>query len=79
MENAVEAVRFATDKVVVENNSLSDGFNLPKEMVDYGKSVQSYAQYAQDNNVLPEQVKADMARMVSGDLPEKEVYYQRYP
>lgn len=39
-------------------------------MTDYGQSVASYAQYAQDNNLPPEQVKADMERMVKGDLPE---------
>ncbi len=38
--------------------------------MDYGQSVTSYAQYAQDNNLSPEQIQADMARMVSGDLPE---------
>ncbi|MGM7905483.1 hemagglutinin repeat-containing protein [Yersinia enterocolitica] len=55
-----------TGKTVVENNALS----LPKGMTDYGQSVASYAQYAQDNNLPPEQVKADMERMVKGDLPE---------
>lgn len=50
----------------MENNALS----LPKGMADYGQSVASYAQYAQDNNLPPEQVKADMERMVKGDLPE---------
>ncbi len=39
-------------------------------MADYGQSVQSYAQYAQDKNLPPEQVQADLARMVKGDLPE---------
>ncbi|RYJ08793.1 hypothetical protein C5Y41_24595 [Rahnella variigena] len=49
-----------------ENNSLS----LPSGMMDYGQSVASYAQYAQDNNLPPDQVKSDMERMVKGDLPE---------
>ncbi|MFU9138211.1 hemagglutinin repeat-containing protein [Erwinia tasmaniensis] len=54
----------------VENNTLSglDGFG--KGMMDYGQSVQSYAQYAQEKNLPPEQVQADLARMVKGDLPE---------
>ncbi len=59
-------------KTTVENNSLSDGWNniLPPGAIDYGQSVQSYAQYAQDKNLPPEQVQADLARMVKGDLPE---------
>lgn len=55
-----------TSETTVENNALS----LPKGMADYGQSVASYAQYAQDNNLPPEQVKADMERMVKGDLPK---------
>lgn len=39
-------------------------------LTGYGQSVASYAQYVQDNNLPPEQVKADMERMVKGDLPE---------
>ncbi|HDL8054489.1 TPA: hypothetical protein U5E25_000224 [Yersinia enterocolitica] len=39
-------------------------------MMDYGQSVQSYAQYAQEKNLPPEQVQADLAQMVKGDLPE---------
>jgi hypothetical protein len=56
--------------VDVENNALSglDGFG--KGFMDYGQSVQSYAQYAQEKNLAPEQVQADLARMVKGDLPE---------
>ncbi|WP_404685006.1 hemagglutinin repeat-containing protein [Raoultella terrigena] len=59
-------------KTTVENNALNDGWNniLPSGAIDYGQSVQSYAQYAQDKNLPPEQVQADLARMVQGDLPE---------
>ncbi|CNE45269.1 MULTISPECIES: hypothetical protein [Yersinia] len=39
-------------------------------MADYTQSVASYAQYAQDKNLPPEQIQADLARMVKGDLPE---------
>ncbi|MBF1995118.1 hemagglutinin repeat-containing protein [Serratia symbiotica] len=56
-------------KNAVENNALSAN-DFGKGMADYGQSVASYAQYAQDNNLPPEQVKADMERMVKGDLPE---------
>lgn len=59
-------------KNAVENNALGDGWNniLPSGAIDYGQSVQSYAQYAQDKNLPPEQVQADLARMVKGDLRE---------
>jgi filamentous hemagglutinin len=40
----------------VENNSLSDGFDLPKGMMYNCQLVQSYAQYAEDSNLSPEQV-----------------------
>lgn len=43
---------------------------MPSGAVDYGQSVQSYVLYAQDKKLTPEQVKADLARMVKGDLPE---------
>ncbi|CAI2508532.1 Possible hemagglutinin (DUF638) [Serratia proteamaculans] len=56
-------------KTAVENNALSPN-DFGKGMVNYGQSVQSYAQYAQDKNMPPEQVQADLARMVKGDLPE---------
>lgn len=59
-------------KNAVENNALGDGWNniLPSGAIDYGQSVQSYAQYAQHKKLPPEQVQADLARMVKGDLPE---------
>ncbi|WP_433915348.1 VENN motif pre-toxin domain-containing protein [Serratia symbiotica] len=58
-----------TGKNAVENNALSAN-DFGKGMADYGQSVASYAQYAQDKNLPPEQVQADLARMVKGDLPE---------
>ncbi|EPX9372607.1 hemagglutinin repeat-containing protein [Yersinia ruckeri] len=56
-------------KNAVENNALSAN-DFGKGMADYGQSVASYAQYAQEKNLPPEQVQADLARMVKGDLPE---------
>ena len=53
----------------MENNALNLS-DFGKGMADYGQSVASYAQYAQDKNLPPEQVQADLARMVKGDLPE---------
>lgn len=57
-------------KNAVENNALSGIEGFGKGMADYGQSVTSYAQYAQDKNLPPEQIQADLARMVKGDLPE---------
>lgn len=65
-DTAGAATAAQAGKNAVENNHLS----LPSGMADYGQSVASYAQYAQENNLPPEQVKADMERMVKGDLPE---------
>ncbi|TKI04144.1 VENN motif pre-toxin domain-containing protein [Martelella alba] len=56
-------------KNAVENNFLSPE-SMPKGLADLGSSVTSYAKYAQDNNLSPEQVQADLTRMVKGDLPE---------
>jgi filamentous hemagglutinin len=56
-------------KNAVENNALNPN-HFGKGMADYGQSVASYAQYAQDKNLPPEQVQADLAQMVKGDLPE---------
>lgn len=53
----------------MENNALSPN-DFGKGMTDYGQSVASYAQYAQDKNLPPEQVQADLAQIVKGDLPE---------
>ncbi|HHQ6628033.1 TPA: VENN motif pre-toxin domain-containing protein [Serratia fonticola] len=58
-----------TGKNAVENNALSPN-DFGKGMADYGQSVASYAQYAQDKNLPPEQAQADLAQMVKGDLPE---------
>jgi filamentous hemagglutinin len=69
-EKAVAVRDGAPGNIVVENNSLSGLEGFGKGMMDYGQSVQSYAQYAQEKNLPPEQVQADLARMVKGDLPE---------
>nr|WP_305790347.1 VENN motif pre-toxin domain-containing protein [Pantoea varia] len=58
-------------KNAVENNSLGDGWNniLPSGTIDYGQSVQSYAQYAQDKNLSPKQVQEGMNRIAIGEGP----------
>ncbi|WP_238715525.1 adhesin, partial [Tenebrionibacter intestinalis] len=53
-----------------ENNALGDGFSLPKGMTDYGLAAQSWNQYAQENNLTPEQTQAGLDRLAKGDLPE---------
>ncbi|WP_413742162.1 VENN motif pre-toxin domain-containing protein [Sodalis sp. RH15] len=56
-------------KNAVENN-LFYPESMPKGLADLGSSVTSYAKYAQDNNLSPEQVQADLTRIVEGNLPE---------
>ncbi|WP_413742159.1 hemagglutinin repeat-containing protein [Sodalis sp. RH15] len=56
-------------KNAVENNFFYPE-SMPKGLADLGSSVTSYAKYAQDNNLSPEQVQADLTRMVEGNLPE---------
>ncbi|MFT2108870.1 VENN motif pre-toxin domain-containing protein [Enterobacter nematophilus] len=53
-------------KTTVENNSLS----LPKGMTDYGLAVESWSQYAVDNNLSPEQTQAGLNKLAKGDLPD---------
>ena len=57
-------------KTTVENNSLNGPKGFGKGLMDYGQSVASYVQYAQESNLPPEQIQADLARMVEGDAPE---------
>ncbi|WNJ81569.1 hemagglutinin repeat-containing protein [Cedecea neteri] len=59
-------------KNAVENNGLSGGWNniLPSGAIDYGQSVESYAQYAQDNNLTVEQTQAWLDKLAKGDLPD---------
>jgi filamentous hemagglutinin len=39
-------------------------------MTDYGLAAQSWNQYAQENNLTPEQTQAGLDRLAKGDLPE---------
>lgn len=38
--------------------------------MDYGQAVASWNQYAQDNNLTPEQTQAGLDKLAKGDLPE---------
>ncbi|EFB1498225.1 hemagglutinin [Escherichia coli] len=53
-------------KNVVENNALS----LPSGMVSYGQAVSSWNQYADANNLTPEQKQAGLDKIAKGELPE---------
>ncbi|MBD8108018.1 VENN motif pre-toxin domain-containing protein, partial [Erwinia persicina] len=53
-------------KNAVENNALS----LPTGLMNYGQAVASWDQYAQDNNLTPEQKQAGLDKLAQGDLPE---------
>ncbi|TPG55388.1 hemagglutinin repeat-containing protein [Ewingella americana] len=59
-------------KVAVENNALGDGWNslLPSGTVDYGQAATTWNQYAQDNNLTPEQTQTGLNKLATGDLPE---------
>ncbi|BCQ36930.1 hypothetical protein ERHA54_45410 [Erwinia rhapontici] len=52
-------------KTTVENNALS----LPTGLMNYGQAVASWDQYAQDNNLTPEQKQAGLDKLAQGDLP----------
>ncbi|EPU5245447.1 hemagglutinin repeat-containing protein, partial [Escherichia coli] len=53
-------------KTTVENNALS----LPSGMVSYGQAVASWNQYADANNLTPEQKQAGLDKLTKGELPE---------
>ncbi|EFI2332394.1 filamentous hemagglutinin N-terminal domain-containing protein [Escherichia coli] len=53
-------------KTTVENNALS----LPSGMVSYGQAVASWNQYADANNLTPEQKQAGLDKLAKGELPE---------
>ncbi len=56
----------AAGKNAAENNALS----LPSGMMNYGQAVASWNQYAQDNNLTPEQTQAGIDKLVKGDMPD---------
>ncbi|HBN6438727.1 TPA: hemagglutinin repeat-containing protein, partial [Escherichia coli] len=78
---ASAAVGAQSGKNAVENNSLSDGWNniLPSGIQDYGQAVASWNQYAQDNNLTPEQVQEGMNRIAIGEGPSWGTTYKVHP
>ncbi|MDI1126712.1 hemagglutinin repeat-containing protein [Escherichia coli] len=66
-ESGASAVAGAqSGKTTVENNALS----LPSGMVSYGQAVSSWNQYADANNLTPEQKQAGLDKLAKGELPE---------
>ncbi|MCN2552479.1 hemagglutinin repeat-containing protein, partial [Escherichia coli] len=78
---ASAAVGAQSGKNAVENNSLSDGWNniLSSGTQDYGQAVASWNQYAQDNNLTPEQVQEGMNRIAIGEGPSWGTTYKVHP
>lgn len=78
---ASAAVGAQSGKNAVENNSLSAGWNniLPSGTQDYGQAVASWNQYAQDNNLTPEQVQEGMNRIAIGEGPSWGTTYKVHP
>ncbi|HFP5306005.1 TPA: hemagglutinin repeat-containing protein, partial [Escherichia coli] len=60
------AVGAQSGKNAVDNNALS----LPSGMVSYGQAVSSWNQYADANNLTPEQKQAGLDKIAKGELPE---------
>ncbi|ELW9439917.1 adhesin [Pluralibacter gergoviae] len=43
---------------------------MPKGMMDSGAAAQSWNQYAEDNNLTPEQKQAGLDKLAKGDMPD---------
>ncbi|WP_330993518.1 adhesin [Pluralibacter gergoviae] len=43
---------------------------MPKGMMDSGAAAQSWNQYAEDNNLTPEQKQAGLDKLAKGDIPD---------
>ncbi|HGG6664823.1 TPA: polymorphic toxin type 25 domain-containing protein, partial [Salmonella enterica subsp. diarizonae serovar 61:i:z] len=66
-------------KNAVENNSLSDGFQLPKGLTDYGAAAASWNQYAVDHNLTQEQTQEGLNRIATGEGPSWGTEYKVKP
>ncbi|EHJ3658842.1 filamentous hemagglutinin N-terminal domain-containing protein [Salmonella enterica] len=66
-------------KNAVENNSLSDGFQLPKGLTDYGAAAASWYQYAVDHNLTQEQTQEGLNRIATGEGPSWGTEYKVKP
>ncbi|MDF7680579.1 VENN motif pre-toxin domain-containing protein [Enterobacteriaceae bacterium ESL0689] len=63
---AAAVVGAQAGKTTVENNNLG----LPSGLTSYGQAVASWNQYAQDNNLSPEQTQEGIDKLATGELPE---------
>ncbi|WP_244075549.1 hypothetical protein [Escherichia coli] len=50
--------------------STTNALSLPSGMVSYGQAVSSWNQYADANNLTPEQKQAGLDKIAKGELPE---------
>ena len=68
-------------KNAVENNALGDGWNniLSSGGMDYGKAVKSWNQYAEANDLTPEQKQAGLNRIAVGEGPSWGTEYKVKP
>jgi filamentous hemagglutinin len=53
-----------------KNTSENNDMGLPTGLMNYCQAVASWDQYAQDNNLTPEQKQAGLDKLAQGDLPE---------
>lgn len=65
-EKSTSPLQSSSERVVVENNSLS----LPSGMMSYGQAVASWNQYAEASDLTPEQKQAGLDKLAKGELPE---------
>lgn len=54
---------------ILENNNLNAN-DFGKGMADYAQVATSWNQYAEDNNLSPEQKQAGLDKLAKGDMPE---------
>lgn len=71
-ENWCSLADFTTEKVVVENNSLSDGWSslLPAGTADYAQAQASRGVSMIKNGATADEISAALAKAAEGDMPE---------
>lgn len=64
-------VKKVTAEVTLKlRQSTTNALSLPSGMVSYGQAVSSWNQYADANNLTPEQKQAGLDKIAKGELPE---------
>ncbi len=71
-EKTLSSQQCAPDRVVVENNSLGDGWNslLSTGERDYVDAAASWKQFATNQGLSPEETQAGLDKIAKGELPE---------